>query len=90
MHLAQEPHPLLGASNSHIGPVTWRFYRLVYFEIHFRAIIPVKRSSVLELIPSIKKAKRTKKVKNTIFRSAGFAYWFVGLIRFAQSAPNRS
>ena len=47
----------------------------------------MKRSSVLELIQSIKKTERTKKVKNTIFRSAGFAYWFVGLIRFAQFAP---
>ena len=58
--------------------------------LHFIAIIPVKRSSVLELNQSIKNTKRTGKVKNTIFRSAGFAYWFVGLIRFAQSAPNRS
>ena len=74
-------------SNSHTGPVKGRFYGLVYFEIHFIAIIPVKRSSVLELNQSIKNTKRTRKVKNTIFKSAGFAYWFVGLIRFAQSAP---
>ena len=88
--------PLPGAGNSHTWPLSQRFNGPVCFWTYFRVLFPAKIESPPCLLAhskfkiSKRKTKRYQKAKKKkiIFRSIGFADWFVKDIQ--NSRQNRS